>query len=144
MNNPAMKPLRIWLMLFLFGLVGACGGGGGSPGTVGASGAATPTTTTTTSVDPRLTLLIVDGSGTAITSLSGGQSAIVRTTLTDAAGVALANAIVQFASTDAALIQFTPVSASALTDASGVAVINIKPTKSPPFSDSALAPRSRT
>jgi hypothetical protein len=122
MNNPAMKPLRIWLMLFLFGLVGACGGGGGSPGTVGASGAAT-----STSVDPRLTLLIVDGSGTAITSLSGGQSAIVRTTLTDAAGVALANAIVQFASTDAALIQFTPVSASALTDASGVAVINIKP-----------------
>jgi hypothetical protein len=70
---------------------------------------------------------IVDGGGGAITTLSGGQTGVVRTTFTDASGVAVANAIVKFAATDADLIAFTPVSASALTDASGVAVINIKP-----------------
>ncbi len=120
-----MKTLCISLLLFLTGLLGSCGGGGGSPGTVGASG--TGSSTTTTSLDPQMKLLIVDGSGAGITTLSGGQSAIVRTTLSDAAGVAVANAIVKFSSTDTALIQFTPVSASALTDASGIAVINIKP-----------------
>lgn len=125
MNGPAMKTLCTWLMLFLFGLVGACGGGGGSPGTV--AGGTDTGDGTAPSVEPQLAMRIVDGSGAAITTLSGGQSGVVRTTLADASGIALANAIVKFTTTESNLIAFTPVSASALTDASGVAVINIKP-----------------
>jgi hypothetical protein len=127
-----MKILCTWLILFLFSLLGACGGGGGSPGTVagGSSGSGAGAGTgdgAAPSVEPQLGLRIVDGSGAAITTLSGGQTGVVRTTLTDASGVAVANAIVKFTTSDANLIQFTPVSASALTDAAGIAVINIKP-----------------
>lgn len=108
----------------------ACGGGGGSPGTVGGIGAGTGTgsgSSGSTITASTLAVTLVDGIGTSITSLSGGQTATVRAKFTDAKGVALANAIVKFVASDTTLVQFTPVSASALTDSSGTATINVKP-----------------
>ncbi|MBC7686532.1 MAG: Ig-like domain-containing protein [Bdellovibrionales bacterium] len=72
---------------------------------------------------------IVNGSGTVVNTLSGGQTATIKVTVVDGKGVAAANEIVTFAATSA-LVQFTPSSGSALTDASGVATISIKPTSS--------------
>src|SRR5437867_8889106 len=114
----------------------SCGGGGGSPGTtIGTgtgttTGTGTPSTgttpgtgTTTATAAPKLSLALVDGSGATTNALSGGQKGIVRATFTDASGAVLANAIVKYTASDDTLIQFSPVSGSALTDASGVAVI---------------------
>ncbi|MCA1247429.1 Ig-like domain-containing protein [Massilia sp. MS-15] len=115
----------------------ACGGGGGNPGTTvggggsgsggggtggGGTGGGTPVT-----LEPKLTLALVDGSGATVTSLSGGQSASVKATVLDAAGKPAANAIVQFAASASSLVVFTPETGSALTDANGVAVVSVKP-----------------
>lgn len=110
----------------------ACGGGGGNPGATGGSGSGgtggSPTTPTTpTTSEPKVSLALTNGSGAAVTSLSGGQSASVKATVLDAAGKPAANVIVKFTAGEAALVSFTPESASALTDASGVAVVSIKP-----------------
>jgi hypothetical protein len=123
MNNRSIKPLRSALSLLLLVIISACGGGGGNAGTV--PGAASSGSDAAT--DPVLTLAIVDGSGVAITTLSGGQNGVARTKLTDGSGAAIVSAIVKFTTTDASLIEFTPVSASALTDAGGIAVMNLKP-----------------
>ena len=75
-----------------------------------------------------MTVTMVDGTGAAVNSLSGGQTGTVRVKLTDSTGIAAANAIVKFTASDTALVEFTPASGSALTDATGTAVINVKPT----------------
>jgi hypothetical protein len=104
----------------------ACGGGGGSAGTTTGVGTGTGSGTPATQ-DPTLKLAITDGSGNAISTLSGGQSGTVKATVTTAAGKAAAGAIVKFITSDPTLAEFTPASGSALTDASGVAVIAVKP-----------------
>lgn len=111
----------------------ACGGGGGNPGANGSAGSGsgsggtgTGTGTPVTS-EPKVSLALTDGSGAAITSLSGGQSASVKATVLTAAGKPAANVIVKFAAGEGALVTFTPESASALTDANGVAVVSVKP-----------------
>lgn len=115
--------------LAAFGLISAtlaaCGGGGGSPGSTGSSGGTGGTGTS--GKDPVVKLVILDGSGAAVSTLSGGQSVTAKATVTSASGTPAANAIVTFVASDASLVAFTPVSASALTDATGVAVITVKP-----------------
>ncbi|MDP3844586.1 MAG: Ig-like domain-containing protein [Oxalobacteraceae bacterium] len=106
----------------------ACGGGGGSPGTPFGDTGTTPTTDTITTGTSTLKLSIVDGSGVPMTTLSGGQIGTVRAIFIDGAGAVVPNAVVKFTASDSSLLQFTPVSASALTDqTTGIAVINFKP-----------------
>jgi hypothetical protein len=106
----------------------ACGGGGGSPGaTVGTGGGGTNPTQPGSTGGPGIKLAITGGTGAAITTLSGGQSGTVKATVTTQSGAPVANAIVKFTASDASLVEFTPASGSALTDASGIAVITIKP-----------------
>jgi hypothetical protein len=112
----------------------ACGGGGGSPGTVNAgsgggsgTGTGTGTGTTTPVTGAKLTMTVTDGSGAAVTSLSGGQSATVKATVLTADGKPAVGAIVQFASATAGLVEFTPGTGSALTDSTGMAVVAVKP-----------------
>ena len=110
-------------------LLAACGGGGGSPGTTSGGGTpGTPGTPGGTTTDPTLTVTVKDGSGADLGSLSGGQEGIVRAKLVNAAGAAVPNAIVKFSTSDTSLLTFNPASGSALTDASGVATVNVKPT----------------
>ncbi|PWF54836.1 Ig-like domain-containing protein [Massilia glaciei] len=110
-------------------LLAACGGGGGSPGQVGPIVPPTPgdPVTPVPVPGPKMTLVILDGAGNGITTLSGGQSAVVRVTVLGADDKAVPNAIVKFEASDATLVTFTPESASALTDAAGVAVVSLKP-----------------
>lgn len=112
-------------------MLSACGGGGGSAGTTTGAGAGTGTGTSTgttpVSLDPTIKLAIADGSGSAITTLSGGQTGTVKATVLSATGAPVAGAVVKFTTSDATLAEFTPASGTALTDATGVAVITVKP-----------------
>jgi hypothetical protein len=127
MHRALATPIRLLMCASLTIALAACGGGGGNPGAV--SGGSNPTPPPGTSVEPRMTMTISDGSGLPITSLSGGQEGVVRVIMLDGAGVAAANAVVSFSSSDDSLIEFpgTGDAASALTDKDGVAVIKIKP-----------------
>ncbi len=82
----------------------------------------------TTTNTAKFTISIVDGAGAPLTTLSGGQKATVRGSVIDPTGAPIAGAIVKFTTDNGALVQFNPDSASALTDATGVAVIEIHPT----------------
>jgi hypothetical protein len=124
------------LTLIAAAVLSACGGGGGNPGAVPpASGAgntgASPGTGTTVPTpavaETKVTLVMVDGAGSNVTSLSGGQSATLKATVLTPAGKPAANAIVQFATATDGLLDFTPDTGSALTDANGVAVVTVKP-----------------
>jgi hypothetical protein len=133
MNKPLRDPstnygLRLTALALASTLaLAACGGGGGSPGGTGAvgSGSGSDTGTVTPVKVPTVTITVLDGANAAVTSLSGGQSATVKATVLTAAGAPAVGAIVQFATTTAGIIEFTP--ASALTDSNGVAVVTVKP-----------------
>lgn len=113
-----LRMLASFLALTL--LLAGCGGGGGSPGvTVGATGG--------TNGNPTMTVTVVDANGANTNSLSGSQSATVRAVLKDANNAPVPNAIVTFSFGNAALVTATPASLSALTDSTGLATINIKP-----------------
>ncbi|NHZ62269.1 hypothetical protein [Massilia genomosp. 1] len=130
------NPVRLLTCVSVATALAACGGGGGSPGGTSSTtpGTTTPTpgtnpgtpTTPVVPAEPKMTVQLVDAGGTAITTLSGGQAGQVKVTVLDAKGNAAVNEVVKF-TTDETLLQFTPVSGSALTDASGVAVITVKP-----------------
>lgn len=125
------------LTLIAAAVLSACGGGGGDPGTVpsasGGGGTGTspttpvPTPTTPVATETKVTLAMVDGSGNAVTSLSGGQTATLKATVLTPAGKPASGAIVQFAAATADLVSLAPETGSALTDANGVAVVTIKP-----------------
>ncbi|NEX61462.1 Ig-like domain-containing protein [Noviherbaspirillum galbum] len=122
----------------------SCGGGGGSAGTAsggnlsgGSSGGTSTGTGSGTSSGStasnatvstgQLGVAMVTSAGAETNSLSGGQTGTVKATFKSAAGAALSNAVVKFTASDSSLVDFTPASGSALTDANGVAVINVKP-----------------
>ncbi|MET0982097.1 MAG: hypothetical protein ABWY02_08350 [Telluria sp.] len=118
------------LTLIAAAVLSACGGGGGDPGAVGpsaGSGGTGGTVTTPVATETTVSMVMVDGSGNAVTSLSGGQAGTLKATVLTPAGKPAAGAIVQFATTSQGLVSFTPETGSALTDANGVAVVTVKP-----------------
>jgi len=125
------------LTLIAAAVLSACGGGGGDPGAVPPkSGTTTPTvpdtgtgtgTTPVVTSETKVAVTMVDGAGTAINNLSGGQSATLKAVVLGPNGLPAKNAIVQFATAASDMVVFTPSTGSALTDANGVAVVSIKP-----------------
>lgn len=105
-------------------ILAACGGGGGDPGTV--SGTTTGTGNTATTSAPTIALAIVDATGASVTSNAIGSGALfyVKAVVKNASGSTVANKLVTFttASKVATLAQ-----GAALTDASGVAKVQISP-----------------
>ena len=100
----------------------ACGGGGGNPGTSSTSTGTTPTAPST----PKITLTIVDSADAVVTSNAIGSGALfyAKAIVKDANGTAVTNKLVTFttSATVATLAQ-----GSALTDANGVAKVQIVP-----------------
>lgn len=115
-----MRLLTFPLALLATFLISACGGGGGSPGST--NGGTNPPTTPTT---PQAVVRIVGAGNTPVTSISLGGTFTARATVTDATGAAVANRLVNFSITGAALATVNPT--SALTNASGVAEVAITP-----------------
>lgn len=104
-------------------LLTACGGGGGGgdnilsgsgTGTTGTGGAQTPEAT--------LTLMILDANGNVTNQVSGNDPVTIRATLLDGSGAPVAGEIVTFTSE---VGQLSPSSGSRLTDANGVAEIQL-------------------
>lgn len=100
----------------------ACGGGGGNPGTnSGGSGSNGGTSTT-----PTIAVAIVDSNGAVVSTNSIGNSAVfyARATLKDGSGTPVANKLVTF-TVDTTIVKLSQ--SSALTDASGIAKVQISP-----------------
>lgn len=131
-----MHTLSKIIGLLLVVLLTACGGGGGSAGTTSGSTAsgtsttsvttATTVITTTTVAAPTILIAIVDASGAVVTTNSINSSAALfaRATVKDASGAAVATKLVTF-STDVTVANLAQT--AALTDASGIAKVQISP-----------------
>ncbi|MDC8760262.1 Ig-like domain-containing protein [Janthinobacterium fluminis] len=118
-----MKPLSGWLALAACAaLLLACGGGGGNPGAVPGNG--NPGTGTTAAAT--VAVSFVNASGQAANAVTSAAPLTARALVKDAAGKAVANALVTFA-TDAELGVFSPSAGTALSDASGVASVTLRP-----------------
>jgi protocatechuate 3,4-dioxygenase beta subunit len=122
-----MNLLKYVMSLAIVMTLTACGGGGGNPGTASGSSAGNNSGTSSTTISaPTITLAIVDAAGAAVTSNAIGSGALfyAQALVKNASGSAVANKLVSFttASTVATLAQ-----ASALTDANGVAKVQISP-----------------
>jgi hypothetical protein len=124
LGKPAASLLTLALALALSG----CGGGGGSPGATSGTGnsGGTGTGGTTTPASPTVSLAFTNSSGQSTNSLTGATQLTARATVRDAAGKAVPNALVTFA-TDNNLAAFSPSAGTALTDANGVASITMRP-----------------
>lgn len=127
-----MSLMKMLAGLLLAALMTACGGGGGSPGaTAGGAGSgtggtgSTPGTTTTV---PTLSLALVSATGATVedNSVASGGIAYAKATVKDASGAPVPNKLVVFVS-ESGLVQFQPASGQVLTDASGVAKVQVVP-----------------
>jgi hypothetical protein len=117
MSTKIFTIFRVALLATLSSVLLACGGGTGGVGDIPV-GSGLPT----------LTLTVVSaGTSQQVNSLGAGQTATAKATVLDAEGKPLAGVIVTFAAADATLLDVVPTSGSALTDASGTAVVTIAP-----------------
>lgn len=132
-----MKFLKYIVVVLLAMALVACGGGGGSAGTTADNsgstitpGGSTPTTSpigdTQTAATASMTIDVLSGAGTSTNAISAIEISKVSITLKDAAGKAVPGAVVNFAETGSGLLSFAPASKTALTDASGVASVEIR------------------
>lgn len=101
-------------------VLSACGGGGGSAGSTGSGNGGATTAAGTVALELR------GGSGAATVNISTSEVAQLRATVKTKAGAAVKNTIVTFAETGSGLLTFSPTSATAATDDSGIAVLEVK------------------
>lgn len=115
MNMMKTKFQRIFslaMCLVVLGLMGCVSGGGDTPAKV---------------IAASVSLALTDSvTGATLTNISTGNPTKVSATLRDTAGAVVPNTVVIF-NTDATLAKMNPTTGTALTDASGVAVIQITP-----------------
>lgn len=132
-HTAALRLANGALALALAGILLACGGGGGNPGATtgtGSTPAPAPGTgtggTTAPVAAPTMTLAFINASGQASNALSASSPLTAKATLKDKDGKVIPNAIVAF-TTDNKLAVFSPSAGTALTDATGVASISVRP-----------------
>jgi hypothetical protein len=125
----------IAISLMLLATLSACSGGGGSAGSTavsgtdtGGSGGTTGVGGTTTVVlsTPTMVVSIVNSSGAIVSSISIGGGFKVSALLRDGSGTPIQGKLVTFNLNGSTLAAVAP--ATALTNASGIAVTNLSPT----------------
>lgn len=118
-----MTLLKYALSLAVAVTVAACGGGGGSAGTVAGGATSVPTTGKNLAT---VTLSIVDASDAspASNSISSGSAFFAKAIVKDATNAVVPNKLVTFSTTPTVATLTQP---SALTDANGVAKVQITP-----------------
>lgn len=128
-----MNVLNMWIRIalgaFLLVFISACGGGGGSqPGSVASINSKNPSPPTPGGgVDSAtVKLKLLDSGGLETTVLSFNKPLTASATVRDALGAPLANTLVTFSSNPAFSV-LSPAAGSVLTDAQGVARINMRP-----------------
>lgn len=125
-ESAARQGVRVAGLLMAMMLT-ACGGGGGNPGTTAGAGTGSGSGTGTgTAVTATASVGVRFHGGAAAGTLTAAAPETVTATVLDKDGKPVANAIVTFA-TDNTLALFTPTTATALTDANGVATVTMRP-----------------
>ncbi|WP_295855791.1 hypothetical protein [uncultured Xylophilus sp.] len=119
-----MRFLKSLVLSCTVGLVAACGGGGGGAGTPIAG----PGSGAATQVAGTLTVEVLNGSGAATNAITASEVAQLRATVRNAAGAPVAGSIVRFSEAGGSLLTISPAAATALTDASGRAVVEARAT----------------
>lgn len=111
---------RLWAVTTLL-LLAACGGGGGDAGTctLGCDGGSGGTTETYTIG------LSVQRSGSSVTSISSTETAQLVAVVRNSSGNAVPGVVVSFSESVASLLTIAPASATALTDSTGRATVEI-------------------
>lgn len=112
------RTMQILLAIVASFMLLACGGGNKPT-------ASTTTPATAASVLPTLALVMKNAAGAVASSITPSDAFTLYATVRDASGVAQAGQVVTFAG-DSTLFKFSPAS-TALTDASGVAVVQVSP-----------------
>lgn len=107
-------------------LLAACGGGGGNPGSSGNNSGNGNGNGTGTTPTPTITVTFVDAAGNASNTATSVAPLTAQAKLVDAAGKAVANAVISF-TTDPTVATITPATGTALTDANGVAKVQVTP-----------------
>lgn len=123
--------LPLAALILLLALLAACGGGGSDNNNGNSCVTIDPSRPSNLPGCPTgnvgqatVTLALTDASGAAITSVTAERSGVLSATVKNAAGAAVANALVTFSSSDRTA-QFTPASGNAVSDANGKASITL-------------------
>lgn len=119
--------MRYWKTLVLacaVGLVAACGGGGGGSGTPVAG----PGSGSAAQVAGTLTLEVLNGAGNVTNAITASEVAQLRATVRSSTGAPIVGTIVRFSESAGSLLTIAPAAATALTDASGRAVVEARAT----------------
>ncbi|AVO48598.1 hypothetical protein C6568_04425 [Melaminivora suipulveris] len=117
-----MKLVKKIFLCAAVALVGACGGGGGDPGTPGGGGANQPLGTLS------VQLYKSDEPAAVNTFKTSDLDIHAKAVLKDKSGQPVPNAIVTFSENGSGLLTFMPESATALTNSSGIAEVDLKAT----------------
>ena len=124
-----MKFLTYVAGIALVTVLTACGGGGGSAGSKTGSGSGSGTSVTgdtqTTSAGS-MSLDVLSGAGVSTNAISAVEISKVQVLLRDSSGAAVPGVVVTFSESGPGLLTFSPGSATALTDGSGLASIEIR------------------
>lgn len=117
--NP--QRLLVVVLIFFAALVAGCGGGSGASGST-----TTPNGTDTTPPPPTLTLTMTAtrGGKDKVSTVTAGTSAYLNALLKDGAGAPISGAVITF-TVPSTLLSATPAAATALTDATGSASVQI-------------------
>ncbi|MEN9436999.1 MAG: hypothetical protein RIR09_1654, partial [Pseudomonadota bacterium] len=122
-----MRFLNYLLVVILAGVLAACGGGGGSAGSKTESGSGTSVTgDTQTTLAGSMSIDVLSGAGVSTNAISAVEISKVQVLLRDSSGAAVPGAVVTFSESGGGLLTFSPGSATALTDGSGLASIEIR------------------
>jgi hypothetical protein len=113
-----------WLLTFTW-LLAACGGGGSLERTDGGTNTPTTPTTPPTTTSQVLAIELLGADGTVSNQVTEGGPLTVRATLTDSGGSPVVGEVVSFTLSTANLVVFSNDTGTALTDASGVAEIEM-------------------
>lgn len=129
------------LTLIAAAVLSACGGGGGDPGAVPPKSGGTADTGgtgntggTTATSETKVSVALVDSTGKAVSSLSGGQSALLKATVLNSAGAPAVDVIVTFTMSAQGVAYFSakkaapdPYTISATTGLDGIATVAVEP-----------------
>lgn len=113
-----------WLALASLMALSACGGGSSSEAGTPPFDDGTTTGGTTTETSYTITVEL-QRSGASTTSISSTETVQAVATVKSSTGDAVSGVVVSFAETNASLVSFAPSSATALTDANGVAKVDV-------------------
>ncbi len=115
-----IQMLKLLVGVFIAAVLAACGGGGGSSGTTPGGG---------TSAQPTITLELQTAAGASTTVVNNITTVSARATVRNSSGTPIAGQVVTFTQ-EGGLARFVPAGGTALTDANGVATVQILPASS--------------